>query len=357
MLTIDSLMNGTPGGVGPDEAAFVAAVQDSHLAMVVVDARAEDQPVVFVNSAFSALTGYPAEEVLGRNCRFMRGPRTDPADIERIRRLVQEERAEQVDILNYRKDGTEFWNAVYVSPVRDASGETAYFFGALVDVSDRKAAEQALKAVKAGLEDTAESRARELGAALQQKTALLHEVDHRVKNNLQLIASLLMLQIRRTPEPAAKAALRSTLARVSAVSTAHRRLFQSQDIERFDVGAFLHDLVDDRFGPTVDEEVFDFDLHGTALPNAKAAPLALVVGELLNHVLDPDGDGFSLKLTARETGGRLEIVAEGLTALADGDPFGREIVQLLAKQLQGEARLEELEGRRRAYLLLPLQDA
>lgn len=348
-----NVMNGGSTG-SPAEDAFSAAVHGSHLAMVVVDARAEDLPVVYVNQAFTTLTGYDLAEVHGRNCRFMRGPQTDPADVERIRRILREERAEQVDVLNYRKDGTSFWNALYLSPVRDDRGETRWFFGALVDVSDRKAAEQALQAVKSGLEITAESGARELRAALEQKTALLHEVDHRVKNNLQLIASLIMLQIRRTPDEAAKAALRSMLARVSAVSTAHRRLFQNQDVERFEIVTFLRDMVDDRFGMGVGDEALETDIADASLPNAKAAPLALIVSEMLNHVLDPELAETDLKLSAVREGDQLRIVAEGRADLGDGDAFGREIVELLARQLQGKARLEEQNGLRRAYLLVPL---
>jgi PAS domain S-box-containing protein len=336
------------------ESAFAAAVRDSHLAMVVVDANAPDLPVIFVNRAFTALTGYAAEDVIGRNCRFMRGPGTDPADVETIRQVLREQRVEQVDILNYRKDGSAFWNALHLSPVRDAEGRTTHFFGALADVTDRKRAEAELKAVREGLEDAVETRAHELKAALEQKTALLHEVDHRVKNNLQLIASLIMLQIRRTPEAAAKQALRSMLARVSAVSTAHRRLFQNQDVERFEVGVFLRDLVDDRFGLNIDDEALELDIPDVTLPNARAASLALVVSEMLNHVLDPEADELALKMQATRDGGELRISLEGRADLGDGDPFGREIVDLLARQLQGKARLEEQNGLRRAYLLLPL---
>ena len=81
-------------------------------------------------------------------------------------------------------------------------------------------------------------------SALAQKSALLHEVDHRVKNNLQLIASLILLQSRRTTDEAARAALKSVLERVTAVATVHRRLFQGDPL-RFDVADFVRDLTGD----------------------------------------------------------------------------------------------------------------
>jgi PAS domain S-box-containing protein len=333
---------------------FAGAVRDSQLAMVVTDARSPDQPIVFANDAFLALTGYAREEVLGRNCRFMQGAGTDPADVARIRDVVRHGRADTVDVLNYRKDGTPFWNALYISPVRDDGGEPIYFFGAQLDITERKRTETALLSVKDGLEAAVAARTADLEAALESKTALLHEVDHRVKNNLQLIASLMMLQIRRTPDDAAKAALKSMLARISAVSTVHRRLFQAVDVERFDVAAFLQDMVEDRFGLTAADEALDLDVQAASLPNNKAAPLALIVSELFNFVMDPEGSRPTLRLTAGQQGSELCITVEGAAALGDGDAFGREIVDLLARQLQGKAKFEELNGRRRAYLLLPL---
>ena len=84
--------------------------------------------------------------------------------------------------------------------------------------------------------------AQELQQALDQKTALLHEVEHRVKNNLQLISSLLLMQARRAPDPAVREALQGMLERVNAIATVHRRLFQSDDVERFDVAAFIRAL-------------------------------------------------------------------------------------------------------------------
>ena len=86
--------------------------------------------------------------------------------------------------------------------------------------------------------------ARALEAALAEKSALLHEVDHRVKNNLQLIASLILLQGRRTQDPAARQALKTVLERVNAVATVHRRLFRG-DVQRFDVAEFVRDLAGD----------------------------------------------------------------------------------------------------------------
>src|SRR5262245_38619377 len=86
---------------------------------VLTDARRDDQPIVYVNDAFTALTGYSREELLGRNCRLLQGRDTDPDAVAELRRAVRDEQPTVVVLRNYRRDGTPFWNEVHISPVRD----------------------------------------------------------------------------------------------------------------------------------------------------------------------------------------------------------------------------------------------
>lgn len=324
---------------------FAAAVRHSQMAMVVVDARAPGQPIISANPAFSTLTGYPEEEVLGRNCRFMQGPDTDPLHRDALRAAIDEGRSISVEILNYKKDGRAFWNGLYVSPVRDEDGAITHFFGAQLDVSEKKAWEQALIRAKSGLESAVEARTAALSDALAQKTALLHEVDHRVKNNLQLIASLIMLQSRRTRDPAAQGALRGVLDRVGAISTAHRQLFQAADVDRFEALDFLAELAADR-----DVAFEAADGAAARIDAAQAAPLALLVNEILSHAAERQG---RMKVT-RTDAGALRVCVEGPPALTADESFSREIVSLMARQLQGTAGLERTGGDSVGWLELPL---
>lgn len=118
---------------------FAAAVRATRMPMIVTDPSQYDNPIVFVNNAFLKLTGYTRFEVLGRNCRFLQGPETNPAAIDRIRDAVRQEVDIRVDLLNYRKDGSTFHNALYVGPVRDADGKVVYFFASQLDVSEHYA--------------------------------------------------------------------------------------------------------------------------------------------------------------------------------------------------------------------------
>src|SRR4030095_2244873 len=101
-----------------------------------------------------------------------------------------------IDLLNYRKDGSTFWNALYLSPVRDKEGVIRFFFASQMDVSERIEAQQIISDQKQLVEGYVDRRTADLRAALEAKTLLLHEVDHRVKNNLTMIGSLLRLQVR-----------------------------------------------------------------------------------------------------------------------------------------------------------------
>ncbi len=114
---------------------FAAAVRATHMPIAISDARLPDNPIIFVNDSFCRLSGYAREEVVGRNCRFLQGPGTDPAAIARIRAAVQASQGIEIDLRNHRKDGTPFWNRLLIAPVRDQAGQVAYFCASQVDVT------------------------------------------------------------------------------------------------------------------------------------------------------------------------------------------------------------------------------
>ena len=131
-------------------------ISASQIAAIVTDPKLPDNPIVACNDAFMALTGYDRDEILGQNCRFLAGPDTDPAETQRLRDGVHEARPVLVEILNYKKDGTPFRNAVLVAPIFDDQGELEYFLGSQLEVQDaagnhaearRKAAREAIEAL------------------------------------------------------------------------------------------------------------------------------------------------------------------------------------------------------------------
>jgi PAS domain S-box-containing protein len=179
------------------ELAFVA-VERTRMPMVVTDPRQPDNPIVLANQAFLDLSGYSADEVIGRNCRFMQGPRTDPRQVAKIREALAAERDATIELLNYRKDGSTFWNELFISPVHDDEGRLAYNFSSSKDISKRR---QAL----------------DLEA---EEYRLLREVDHRAKNALALVQGIVRLS--RSEDAAAYA--QAVQSRVEALARAHSLL-------------------------------------------------------------------------------------------------------------------------------------
>ena len=153
---------------GASGVLFEQAMAQTRMAICLCDPKQDDLPIVFANRAFRRLTGYSEEEILGRNCRFLQGPKTDPEPIARIREAIANEDVVVVELLNYRKNGTTFWNALHLGPIYNDQGELVYFFGSQWDVSDVRAAR------------AEERHAKEMA----------RELSHRMKNMFAVISGI-----------------------------------------------------------------------------------------------------------------------------------------------------------------------
>jgi two-component system cell cycle sensor histidine kinase/response regulator CckA len=118
------------------------AIEAASQGIILTDPTKPDNPIHYVNAAFEKLTGYKPSEAVGRNCRFLQGPETDPAAVLELHDAVKEERACTVEMLNYRNDGSTFWMALSISPIRDASGKVSHFVGVQTGITERKRLEQ-----------------------------------------------------------------------------------------------------------------------------------------------------------------------------------------------------------------------
>ncbi|MBX7218987.1 MAG: response regulator [Blastocatellia bacterium] len=121
------------------------AIQAASQGIIITDPTQPDNPIVYANDGFEQMTGYPLEVALGHNCRFLQGPNTDLEAVARLRAAIAASRACTVEILNYRQDGTPFWNALSVNPVTDEQGTLKYFVGVQSDVTERKKLEEQLR--------------------------------------------------------------------------------------------------------------------------------------------------------------------------------------------------------------------
>ncbi|HYJ83930.1 MAG TPA: LuxR C-terminal-related transcriptional regulator [Allosphingosinicella sp.] len=143
--------------------ALADSIRLSPIATVLSNPRLPDNPIVAANAAFCALTGYSESEIVGRNCRFLAGPETEPWRTERIREALRSLRPSITELLNYRKDGSPFRNAVLIAPLFGADGEVAWFLGSQVEADPGPGAPLALREQRAaGLAATLSPRQRQV---------------------------------------------------------------------------------------------------------------------------------------------------------------------------------------------------
>ena len=179
-------MSGSAHGRVPPPAELLAqAVEAAGLAFTVSDARAPDAPLVYVNAAFESTTGYRAQDVLGRNCRFLQRADTDPEAVRRLREALAAQQPVVVTLLNSRRDCTPFWNELSLSPVRDGQGTLTHVVGIQSDVTARVVAERQRE------EHLAAERSARAGAERsEQRLALLAEATSLLASTLDVEESL-----------------------------------------------------------------------------------------------------------------------------------------------------------------------
>lgn len=114
---------------------MVLACQESDCAFLVTNPRLPGNPIVYINQGFLDMTGYAQNRILGRNCRFMQGPETDPIVVSKMREAIDDSRGISVTLLNYRADGSTFYNHIIISTIKDPGDGVLYFLGVTKEVS------------------------------------------------------------------------------------------------------------------------------------------------------------------------------------------------------------------------------
>lgn len=161
------------------------ALQASTVSVTICDARLPDSPIVWVNKAFTDTTGYLAEDVIGRNPRFLQGPDTDLGAISQMRQSVRDETSSVVTLLNYRADGSTFWNSVSIAPVFDDDAMVIGYIGVQVDVTERVLVQQE---AEQRLRD--EHNARLAAEKAQRTLSLLSDINDRLITCFELPAAM-----------------------------------------------------------------------------------------------------------------------------------------------------------------------
>lgn len=127
-----------------------AMIDGSKVGTIVTDPSQQDNPIIYTNKTFIEMTGYTREEVVGRNCRFLQGPETSKEDIEKMKKAIAGEEKVMLTLLNYRKDGSAFWNRLAIEPVHVDS--KLYFIGTQTDITLERSQQQAIMASESEIE-------------------------------------------------------------------------------------------------------------------------------------------------------------------------------------------------------------
>lgn len=161
------------------------AVQDG---VMITDATQADNPITYVNRAFEVTTGYAKAEVLGKNCRMLQGPETDPESTAILRKAIADHQPCSVTLKNYRKDGTTFWNDLSISPVKDSSGQNSIIVGVMRDVSDRfLARDRSIRLTRTRMErEQARASRNRLAQIVEESTNEIYVVDAETFQVLEL---------------------------------------------------------------------------------------------------------------------------------------------------------------------------
>ena len=336
------------------DAHFRAACDSDAVGQVHLDPKTG--LILRANRCYAGMLGYTPEEMVGIRGSDLTWPEDKtPEPYARLREGKVETYSREKRYT--RRDGTPVWTRVSASLVRLPGTSAPLLAVAMVeDIDDRKRAELALEKARQDLEAMVEQRT----AALAQRDLLLREVYHRVKNNLQIVDGLLMMQARRLSEPEARAELGSLRARVYALGLVHHQMMGSPDLETFDIAPFLRELSThllEGFGGagvtlTVRAAPVKVDLDF-------AIPLGLLVTELVTgavtHAFPSSGGSVTVALEAGEPGWLTLTVADdgaGRDAVHQQGSLGASIVEGLVQQLKATLAVSN-DGGTRCTVRLP----
>lgn len=305
------------------------------VAMIVVNQRGE---ITRLNQLAETTFGYSSDELIGHTVEKLIPARYHGRHPAYRSGFLAETNARPMgagrDLSGLRKDGSEFPVEIGINPVQ--TGEGPMVLSVILDLSERKQSEKRIQ------------------DALQQKDLLLREVHHRVKNNLQVIHSLLDLQALRSEDKAVAGMLRDSQNRIRSMALIHQTLYQSQNFARVNFQRFLDELLPrltEAYGHLSSQVKIRVQAHDVSLPINEAIPCGLIVNELVSNALKhgfPDQQNGAIDVAITQDGSsRVELsisndgapIPDDLDLLKTGS-LGLQLVHLLTRQLHGALEIQ-----------------
>ena len=290
-------------------------VRYARLPLCITDPTLPDNPIVYVNEAFTDLTGYRMEEIVGQNCRFLQGPDTTPESVETVRQILLDRRVDTVEIVNYRKDGSRFLNALQLGPINDEDGKLIYFFGSQLDVSERRRVER------------------------EHRQLADDELLHRLRNIVNVMTAMVRITAREEPTPGAFAD--KVIERLSALGAAHFDTIGRSDQQEVDFETLMGPIM--RAYTSATEEQITLSGDNPLISHRLVSPLTLALHELATNAvkhgsLSTESGQVSLDIAILQAPARLRFVWQEIggpkVTKSDRDS-GSRIIQSLTRAVGG----------------------
>lgn len=308
---------------GALERLKIGAFERFPIAFVLTNPNMEDNPIVYVNRAFEQLTGYASDAAIGRNCRFLQGEKTDPLTVNALREAIRNEESHQTELLNYRADGSTFVNELFIEPIYDDAGNLSAFLGLQRGQSDKPGADN----------------------RVQQQ---LQEIQHRVKNHLQMVVSMIRLQSQKTSGREASVDYAALAYRVETLQLLYQEMNKADGDVEVPMGAYVS-----RIATTIGhlegrENIrLNIDTESFYVPVDTAARVGLMASEIITnsyqHAFDGRAAGLVEVKLKQLSGGvmRLEVMDDGIgmpreLKWPNSNTMGAGIVQSLIGGLNGQ---------------------
>lgn len=321
---------------------FESAIATTTEAVTILEAESADKSgrkILYVNKAFTKMTGYSKEEAVGRTLKLMSGPKTNLEKVGFLEESMQHWKSCEAELLSYQKSGEDFWVYISMSPVQDADGNYSHWVCVGRDITEQKQREAKLK------------------ESLQEKETLLMEIHHRVKNNLAVVSGMMQLQAFQDEDEKLQEKLYDSISRIKTMGTIHELLYRSESFSKLDLDKNIKKLVNEitethGIGFTLDT---DFELDHVNLNINQAIPFSLIINEVVTNALKHGFNGrkhgsLFVSLTEKDKQIHFRITDNGnglpedFSTSKESKSLGMQLISTLSNQLSAEYSYETVDG-------------
>jgi len=338
---------------------FRLAIEAAPTGMLMMDRMGR---IVLVNAQVEKLFGYPREELLGQRIEMLVPERFRSRHPDFRQAFFGDPKARAMgggrELHGLRKDSSEVPVEIGLNPLQTPEGD--FVLGSVVDITERRRAEGEresllgqLRSLNSELEERVRDRTAKLSATLTEREVLLQEIHHRVKNNLQVISSLINMQVRQLQDTSSRDALQECQTRVQAIALIHEKLYQSKDYARVPFSEYAKSLaanVLSATGVSPSAIILDLATEDLSLAVDKAIPCGLILNELITNAVKhafPDDRSGTIRVELRKAADREIVLAVGDNGIGMSAAFdlksssslGLSLVYTLVEQLEGRVEI------------------